>query len=128
LPFVKEGIQYYLKKLRYFAGVEIIETKGTGERLPQELLQKVSGIKPYVLLDAGGRLLSSEDFAELLDRALQWNFVLGGAYGVPEQLRHQAQMLLSLSPMTMPHELVRVVFLEQLYRAMSIINKSGYHH
>ncbi len=64
----------------------------------------------------------------MLDRAVHWNFVLGGAYGVPDEVRQQASMLLSLSPMTMPHELVRVVFLEQLYRAMTIINRTGYHH
>ncbi len=93
-----------------------------------EIATRARALKPYALLDAGGRGLSSEGFAELIDRRQIWNFILGGPYGVPEEIRQEAEMLLSLSPMTMPHELVRVVFLEQLYRAMTIINRSPYHH
>lgn len=91
-------------------------------------MKKAFSLKPYVLLDADGRSFSSEEFASLIDRQVQWNFLIGGAYGFPEVIKEEADMLLSLSKMTMPHELVRLVFLEQLYRAMTIINKSGYHH
>ncbi len=128
MPFVQEGIQYYQKKLNHFAEIEIMEIKGRGDILTKEIMTKATSLKPYILLDAGGRSFSSEAFAEFLDRQVQWNFILGGAYGVPVQIKDEAEMLMSLSAMTMPHELVRLVFLEQLYRAMTIINKTGYHH
>jgi 23S rRNA (pseudouridine1915-N3)-methyltransferase len=55
-------------------------------------------------------------------------FVVGGAYGLSEQVRERADLLLSLSPMTFPHQLVRVLFAEQLYRALAILKGSPYHH
>lgn len=114
--------------MSHFSEVDIIEIKGTGTEFSSELSRHLSKMASYVLLDESGKLLSSEEFAKLLDSSVHWNFVIGGAYGVPEQIKQKAQMLLSLSPMTMPHEMIRIVFLEQLYRAISILNKTGYHH
>ena len=71
-----------------------------------------------VLLDPVGRALDSRKFADLFDRDLI--FVVGGAEGLPVQWRTKADLLISLSAMTMPHELARVVLAEQIYRALTI--------
>ena len=86
-----------------------------------------------VLLDERGRQLGSRDFAGLVQRKsteLQRNlvFIIGGPYGFSPEVYDRADMLLSLSAMTFPHELVRLFFVEQLYRAMTIMRGEPYHH
>ncbi|MCX7929455.1 MAG: 23S rRNA (pseudouridine(1915)-N(3))-methyltransferase RlmH [Chlorobi bacterium] len=85
-----------------------------------------------VLLDERGTALGSRQLAELLERQLPVHrrivFIIGGAYGVSERVRQHADMVLSLGPLTLPHELARVVLCEQLYRAMTILRGEPYHH
>lgn len=84
-----------------------------------------------VLLDPGGKLLDSENFAR---KVIEQNrlaardiiFFVGGADGIPSGWRNQADLLLSLSPMTYPHELARAMLAEQLYRAMALLNNHPY--
>lgn len=84
------------------------------------------------VLDECGEGMSSTLFADSLraldDRGVPLVFILGGAYGLSDAVRHQARRLMRLSDMTLPHELCRLVFLEQFYRAHEIIRGSGYHH
>lgn len=84
------------------------------------------------VLDERGQSFTSEEFSEALstqeDRGEPVVFVLGGAYGLTEEIRQKAQKLVRLTDMTLPHELCRVLFLEQLYRADQIQKGSGYHH
>lgn len=77
-----------------------------------------------ILLDPAGRALDSQGFARLLDRDLM--FVIGGADGLPQAWREKADLLLALSPMTMPHELARVVLAEQIYRALTTLRGHPY--
>jgi 23S rRNA (pseudouridine1915-N3)-methyltransferase len=83
-------------------------------------------------LDERGKQMTSIEFAEdlgrLKDRGEPVTFLLGGAYGLSDEARSAAHRTLSLSRMTLPHELCRIVFLEQLYRAIQINKGSGYHH
>lgn len=96
----------------------------------------LSAIAPgdyVVLLDERGRQLSSREFATLVQRKsteLQRNliFIVGGPYGFSREMYDRADMMLSLSAMTFPHELVRLFFVEQLYRAMTIMRGEPYHH
>jgi 23S rRNA (pseudouridine1915-N3)-methyltransferase len=110
-----------------------IETR----ELPSEeaLLKDLSAAKSkplVVLLDPQGKEMSSEDFAKFLDRKQQlgtqqiW-FAVGGADGFTEKAHDAAEVLLSLGRMTLPHELARVVLLEQIYRAFTILKGHPYH-
>jgi 23S rRNA (pseudouridine1915-N3)-methyltransferase len=98
----------------------------------QAILQKTEG-SYRVLLDNGGEQYSSEDIANTLDK---WQttaqndiaLIIGGAYGVNDELRAASDLVVSFGPLTFPHQLVRVMVLEQLYRGFSILKGTGYHH
>jgi 23S rRNA (pseudouridine1915-N3)-methyltransferase len=122
-PFV-DDIDHYEKLLRRQARVEVVEVR------EDEALQRRIPERAYVvLLDAGGRELSSEAFAAFLEERRQAGldvvFVLGGPFGT-DLARHDVK--LSLGPMTLPHQLARVVLLEQLFRAHKILAGEPYHH
>jgi 23S rRNA (pseudouridine1915-N3)-methyltransferase len=84
-----------------------------------------------VLLDARGKQLSSEELAQFIDReqinAVPLLFAIGGSDGFSEEARRQAGFTLSLGKMTLPHELARVVLIEQIYRALTILKNHPYH-
>jgi 23S rRNA (pseudouridine1915-N3)-methyltransferase len=102
------------------------------ERETQGLLKLLKPSDTPLCLDERGKLLDSQAFAALL-RALYDSgrtpcFLIGGAYGLARSALEIARQSLSLSPMTFPHELARVLLLEQLYRAENILAGTGYHH
>ena len=122
-PFV-DDVDHYEKLLRRQARVEIVEVR------EDEALERRIPERAYVvLLDAGGRELSSEAFAAFLEQRRQAGldvvFVLGGPFGTDLE-RHDTK--LSLGAMTLPHQLARVVLLEQLFRAHKILAGEPYHH
>ena len=122
-PFV-DDVDHYEKLLRRQARVEIVEVR------EDEALERRIPERAYVvLLDAGGRELSSEAFAAFLEQRRQSGldvvFVLGGPFGTDLE-RHDTK--LSLGAMTLPHQLARVVLLEQLFRAHKILAGEPYHH
>lgn len=99
----------------------------------KEILNKLSPADFVVLLDENGRQYASEDFAQYLQKQLnsgkkQLIFVLGGPYGFSEEVYKRAQGKLSLSKMTFSHQMVRLFFVEQLYRGFSILRNEPYHH
>jgi len=131
--YARAGIEKYLKLLMPFARTEIIEVKedkgaATEAALRKEGERLLAKTSSFVLLDERGKQMTSTGLARFIMDSASMDFVLGGAYGVSEEVRARASSVLSLSKMTLPHELARVVFLEQLYRALTIINKRGYHH
>jgi 23S rRNA (pseudouridine1915-N3)-methyltransferase len=86
-----------------------------------------------VLLDERGEAMDSEGFAGFLNRKLSQGlkslvFVIGGPYGFDDSLKKKSQQILSLSRLTFPHQLVRLIFAEQLYRALTILRNEPYHH
>ena len=93
-------------------------------------LEKVAGV--IVALDETGKESSSKEFAAFIekqgDAGTPITFVLGGAYGFDDRIRSKASHVMALSRMTFPHELCKLIFLEQLYRAGEILKGSGYHH
>lgn len=129
-----QGIEKYLKLISKYAKVEMEEAKGAkgasrdkcmaeeGERL---LKQAGQG---FVLLDESGRQMTSVEFAGYLKNKGDICFVLGGAFGASPEVKRAAGDMISLSRMTLPHEMARLVFLEQLYRALNINAGGGYHH
>jgi 23S rRNA (pseudouridine1915-N3)-methyltransferase len=132
--FISEGVNKYLKLLRPYAEIIVLELKEErGNDISNmlkkegERILKLEG--PYTLLDEKGDLMTSGEFAGYIaEHVHPVNFVLGGAYGVSEEVKKTAQKKLSLSTMTFTHEMSRLFFLEQLYRAFTIIHKRGYHH
>jgi 23S rRNA (pseudouridine1915-N3)-methyltransferase len=122
----------YLKRLSYYAEVEATIVPSEAALLK---LRERSGGRPahsLVLLDARGKQLSSEELARFLEDHQNRNpqplaFAVGGADGFSEMARESASFVLSLGKMTLSHEIARVVLLEQLYRAFSILRGHPYH-
>ena len=85
-----------------------------------------------MLLDELGEEMTSKEFAQWIgkkrDTGETLTFVIGGAYGVDERIRKSAKKIIAISRMTLPHELCKLMFLEQLYRAHTILEGRGYHH
>lgn len=143
-PFIQEGLDEYMKRLKRYTdfGIrELPDVKNTGSwprsRLIQEegrAILKVLSTKDYVvLLDERGKEMGSIGFAEFIDRMHQDSmkslvFVIGGAYGFSTEVNERANMLLSLSKMTFSHQVIPLFFIEQLYRAFTIIRGTPYHH
>ena len=132
--FITEGLNKYLKLLRPYAEISVLEIREEKGNDISKMLKKEGEriLKlqvPYTLLDEKGDLMTSGEFAGYIAEHIPpVNFVLGGAYGVSEDVKKTAQKKLSLSRMTFTHEMSRLFFLEQLYRAFTIIHKRGYHH
>lgn len=134
--------EHYAGLISRFVRLELEAVKDGPARLPASQKIKAEGKallarlgqKDLALgLDERGRTLSSKGFAAALrswleDPTRRPCFILGGAYGLSEEVRLRCQGLISLGPMTLPHEMARVVLLEQLYRAMTILRGTSYHH
>jgi 23S rRNA (pseudouridine1915-N3)-methyltransferase len=122
-PECRTLLEDYLKRIRHFAEIDVTELKDAG---PANLKKLKLDAATVVLLDAGGNPQTSKQFArwlgELRDRgARELVFLCGDAAGFPEELRRCAHVHLSLSSLTMPHELARVLLAEQIYRAFTIL-------
>ena len=132
--FILEGLRKYLKLLRPYADINTIELKEEKGSDVRKILEKegeriLKLQAPYTLLDEKGESLTSMEFAGYLaESRSSVNFVLGGAYGVSEEVKKKARDTISLSRMTFTHEMSRLFFLEQLFRSFTIMNKRGYHH
>jgi 23S rRNA (pseudouridine1915-N3)-methyltransferase len=142
-PFLAEGEAFYLKRLKAYAQVEWIEvkpvkmTKGRPQeeilRLEGQALIRKKGPKDYlVALDLTGRQYGSEEFAGRLEKvALNATggvaFMIGGPLGLSGEALAEADEILSLSKFTLTHEMSRVLLLEQIYRAFTILKGEKYH-
>ena len=131
--YLIDGIDRYLKLLGHMAQVSVIdikEEKGKprGPALAAEGSRILKQPRSYTMLNEKGREFTSVEFAGYLGKKVNFDFVVGGPYGVSEEIREKASDTISLSRMTFTHEMVRLVFLEQLYRAMTIMKGMEYHH
>ena len=125
--WVQEGVELYLKRL---PGLGITELRdSTPDKESEAIRQALRADECPVLLMEQGVALSSCDFADRLRDvgSERLAFVIGGADGLTDAVKSSARWQLSLSPMTFPHELARLLLLEQLYRAQSILQGSPYH-
>ena len=142
--FVKEGIATYTKRLKRYVNFEMVElpdVKGAKNMSPDELKKregeifdkKIKSGDFIVLLDEKGKQFTSREFASFIqNKSLQSTkhlvFVVGGAYGFSEKMYQTAHSKISLSKMTFSHQIIRVIFMEQFYRAYTIINEDPYHN
>jgi 23S rRNA (pseudouridine1915-N3)-methyltransferase len=142
--YLKDGIEKYVKRLKHYTKLAIIdldELKNT-KALTQEqqkskeaelILKKITPQDYVILLDENGMELTSERFAAYIDKKAiasvsNMVFVVGGPYGFDATVYARANDKLSLSAMTFSHQMVRLFFVEQLYRAFTIIKGEPYHH
>ncbi len=136
--FSRDEQAEYLKRLGAFCNVNIIEIKEQNhfenpsvivEKEGEEILKKLKGY--CILCDIKSKEFSSEVFSQKIDACMQENstisFVIGGSYGVSEKVRAAVNERISFSPMTFPHNLFRIMLLEQIYRAFTILNGKSYH-
>ncbi|XOV68971.1 MAG: 23S rRNA (pseudouridine(1915)-N(3))-methyltransferase RlmH [Fluviicola sp.] len=142
--FLIDGEREYLNRLKHYVKIEKIELPDikNARKLSQDqvkteegkaLLKLIDTNDQVILLDEKGKHFSSEQFAVFLQKRFNQGgkclvFVIGGAYGFSEELYQRAQNKLSLSAMTFSHQMIRMIFLEQLYRAMTIQKGEPYHH
>ena len=142
--FVRQGIDEYVKRLQHYVSFNIQyigDIKGT--RNMSEEQQKVAegrqllaSLEPsdyIVLLDEHGTERTSMDYSQWLQRRMASGckrlvFVVGGPYDFSKEVYDRSNEMISLSKMTFPHELVRLIFVEQLYRAFTILRHEPYHH
>ncbi len=131
----------YAKRLIHYCNFEYINIRPTKSLLAEEqrssdaskLSKKISAREEMVLLDEQGIELTSFDFAELLMKKMNSGtkglcFVVGGAYGFHKSIYDKSSLMISLSKMTLPHQLAKIIFIEQLYRGFTIIKNEKYHH
>ena len=137
--FYREAIIEYQKRLSKYTKLEVIElpditTSNIEENIRKEaiMIQKYIGPKDYVItLEIEGTQVSSEKFAQKIDSIYQTNstitFIIGGSYGLSQNIKQMSNWSLSFSKMTFPHQLFRIVLLEQIYRAYKINHHESYH-
>jgi len=130
-PAIQALTEDYLKRISRYAEVEGLALKDEAGVLALARGERQKDRHKLVLLDSRGKQLSSEELAAFHEReqvqALPLLFAIGGADGFSEEGRRQAGFVLSLGRMTLPHELARVVLLEQIYRAFTIVKNHPYH-
>lgn len=144
VPWVAEGMEVYASRLKHyvpFSVKELPHLKGVSSLSPAEVKSRESdlilkALRPsdhVILLDEKGRSFRSVEFASFIEGKMARSsadlvFVVGGAFGFSDAVRSRADGMISLSPMTFSHQMVRVIFLEQLYRAFTILNGHPYHN
>lgn len=142
--YIREGVNDYTGRIRKYVPFEYVELQGAklagarGEEMVREkesaaVLKFLSQKDCVVLLDEHGEPYSSADLALFLQKKMNSGirslvFIAGGPYGFGIDVLHKADNRLSLSRMTFSHQMVRLIFLEQLYRAFTILRNEPYHH
>jgi 23S rRNA (pseudouridine1915-N3)-methyltransferase len=144
--YLQKGIQEYLKRLGPFAKIKIVEV--SDEKTPasatkaeedevrkkegQRILDKLKGDTFVIILDIDGELLSSEDLAKKVEELMiksknHVTIIIGGSVGLSEEVKKRANLKLSFGRFTYPHQLMRLILLEQIYRCFKIIRGEPYH-
>lgn len=132
---MQEQIQYYLKQTTIKIDVIEVQDEASEQGKTIEGDRILARIKPnddVIVLAINGKMYSSEDFAKLLDEKMTYTqkdivFVIGGSYGLSDHVYERANMRLSFSLMTFPHQLMRLILIEQIYRGLMILKHHPYH-
>jgi 23S rRNA (pseudouridine1915-N3)-methyltransferase len=142
--FVLDGYQVFMKRLKHYVKVkEVIipdikdrkhlNSEQIKEKEATLILEKLTAANYTVLLDERGKEFNSVEFSGFLQKMMNAGtrdlfFIIGGAYGVAESVKQKADLTISLSRMTFTHQVIRLLFAEQLYRAMTILKNEPYHN
>ncbi len=137
--YLSDAIKEYKKRLSKYCELNIIELDDVGIddskvalKKEEEKILKVLNPKDYIItLEIEGKELTSPEFSKKIEETLIYNsnitFIIGGSFGLSDEIKKLSNFKLSFSKMTFPHQLFRVILLEQLYRAFKIINNETYH-
>ena len=142
--WVRQGMEIYVSRLKHyipFSVVEIPELKNVSALTKDQIKARegeliLKNIKPtddMILLDERGKEYSSTELAKVIQDKISYGgkdmvYVIGGAYGFPDAVYQRANSKISLSRMTFSHQMVRAIFVEQIYRAFTIMRGEPYHH
>ena len=142
--YIEEGVRYFFQKIKPYNPVELVilqlpkkaaTTDIQRTKLQEEelLLKKLQPHHYLILLDEKGKKLNSVQWATQFQNCMNQGvkslvLLIGGAFGVTEAIRTQARQCWSLSDLVFPHQLVRLIVAEQVYRSFSILNNTPYHH
>lgn len=143
-PYIEQGTSVYQNRLRNYITYDTVtinmpkqvRQKSFDEQKRAEAQEIIKQLEPsdfLVCLDEKGRHLSSVAFSEFISKRMvagtkRLVFLIGGPFGIDQSVSDRAQMVLSLSDMTFSHQMIRLFFSEQLYRAFTIIRNEKYHH
>ena len=137
--YLKEAVEEYTKRIKKYSNIEVIELKDEGLveeakaiKLEGEKIKKYISDRDYIVtLEIEGKQVSSTEFADKINNMLIENsnivFIIGGSYGLSDEIKQISKFKLSFSKMTFPHQLFRVILLEQIYRGFKILNNESYH-
>jgi 23S rRNA (pseudouridine1915-N3)-methyltransferase len=142
--FIAPAIAHYLQKIKPYNGIELVvlapakktastDIARTRQAEEELILKRLQSHHYLVLLDERGKLLDSTQWADQFQQCMNTGtktlvILIGGAFGVTEAVKQKARQVWSLSKLVFPHQLVRLIVAEQVYRAFSILNNSPYHH
>lgn len=143
-PFIADGLAYYFQKTAPYNPVSLVilqpakknattDIERTRQQEEAMILKKLQPSHYLILLDERGKQLNSIQWSQQMQQLMNQGtktlvLLIGGAFGVTDAVRKQAKQCWSLSPLVFPHQLVRLIVAEQVYRAFSILNNSPYHH
>lgn len=136
--YIKIGIEDYIKRIKKYTKIEIIEIKDESFdkiktlKIEAEKIEKKLNKKSFIItLEIDGKQLNSVELSNLINNSItkysDITFVIGGSYGLDDSIKQLSNYKLSFSNMTFPHQLFRLIFLEQLYRSYKILNNEVYH-
>lgn len=142
--FVQDGTQQYVDRLKHYIKFEMevipdlknassLSVTQLKEMQAQSIIQHLSQNDNVILLDEHGKSFTSMDFAQFIQQKMNLSvknlvFIVGGAFGFADKIKTQYKEKISISPMTFSHQMIRLLFTEQLYRAFTIINHEPYHN
>lgn len=142
--FIAPGVEYYFKKIKPYMNISLEVMQLPKKQITQDIqqtkkaegemiLKKLTANHHLILLDENGKQLDSVKFSDQLQQVMNTGvktivILIGGAYGVSEEIKKEAKQTISLSKMVYPHQLVRLIVAEQIYRAFTILHNTPYHH
>lgn len=144
--YLKNGIAEYLKRMKNYAQIKIIEVKDEAgsqtlsdaeikqlkEIEGKRIIEKLPDRAKIIALDLKGKQLTSEDFAEEINETMTYGtsqiaFIIGGSHGLSQEVLQKTDLKISFGKMTYPHQLMRLILVEQIYRAFKIMRNEPYH-
>ncbi len=130
--YLKEGIEDYSKRINKYHKIELIELNDSNMEEEAKEIIKYINTKDYVItLEIGGNMVSSEELSQMIDKTFITHpnivFIIGGSDGISNSIKNISNYKLSFSKLTFPHQLFRIILLEQIYRSFKIMNNETYH-
>ena len=130
--YLRDGIDDYLKRITKYHKIELIEINDTNMEEEAKGILKYINSKDYIItLEIEGNMVDSKELSKMIDKTFITNsnidFIIGGSDGLSLSIKHISNYKLSFSKLTFPHQLFRLVLLEQIYRSFKILNNETYH-